>query len=410
MKITGRHLLVLVSMCGLLATGVGLVTNVGGLFFKPIADELGVGVGETSLMLTICNISFAVGGLLSPRLAERLNPRLLIIICTAVLAGCTAALTICPSIVAMYALCVGRGFAAGIVGFVFATTVLNGWFVESIGLATSIAMGCSGIAGAAFTPILSGIIEGSGWRMGFMVVALATVVLNLPAICCVPAVNARDAGILPFGAKEEDLASAAPDTSDAAPAQDAPPISAVLFVAVLAYAVLGSAATALPQHFKVMAELYGQAAVGATMVSVCLVANTAGKIALGALIDRIGTKISLLIYTALVCAAAAALLFVHTPVALVVAAAGYGLVYAIATVGISMITRDAFGLANYSKTYPVMSLGGNIANATFTTVVGFMYDFSGGYTSTLIMLIALLVITALCVIFVYAKRPKELAA
>ncbi len=40
MKIGGRHLLTLVSMCGLLATGVGLVTNVAGLFFTPKAEEL----------------------------------------------------------------------------------------------------------------------------------------------------------------------------------------------------------------------------------------------------------------------------------------------------------------------------------------------------------------------------------
>lgn len=414
MKISGRHLLVLVSMCGLLATGVGLVTNVGGLFFTPIADELGVMRGEASLMLTICNISFAVGGLLSPTLASKLSPRILITACTAILAGCTAALMLCSAIVPMYALCVGRGFAAGVIGFVFATTVINGWFVESVALATSIAMGCSGIAGAVFTPIISGIIDGAGWRMGFLAIAVITAALNLPAIFCVPAVDAWDAGIAPFGAKERGGSDAqAASGAATAPAPEAPkatPIAALIFVAVLAYSVLASAATALPQHFKGMAELYGQVAAGATMVSACMVTNTVGKIVLGALIDRIGTRISVLIYTAIVCAATVSLLLVHEPFMLVVAATAYGLVYALGTVAISMITRDSFGLANYSKTYPVMSLGGNIANAVFTSVIGFMYDFSGGYDSTLIMFIVMLAVVAALVVLVYAHQPKAAPA
>ena len=66
MKIAGRHLLVLVSMCGLLATTVGLVTNVAGLFFTPVAEELGILKGEVSLMLTICTSSLACGWKVSP--------------------------------------------------------------------------------------------------------------------------------------------------------------------------------------------------------------------------------------------------------------------------------------------------------------------------------------------------------
>lgn len=42
MKTSGRYLLVLIGMCGLLASGVGLVTNVSGLFFTPIMEEFGV--------------------------------------------------------------------------------------------------------------------------------------------------------------------------------------------------------------------------------------------------------------------------------------------------------------------------------------------------------------------------------
>ena len=104
MKITGRHLLVLIAMCGLLASGVGLVTNVAGLFLTPVATEFGIQRGAASLMMTICNISFAIGGLFAPRFMREKSFKLVLIACTALLAGGTAVLALCPSIMPMYAL------------------------------------------------------------------------------------------------------------------------------------------------------------------------------------------------------------------------------------------------------------------------------------------------------------------
>lgn len=403
MKITGKYLLVLIAMCGILASSVGLVTNVSGLFFTPVAEEFGILKGAASLMLTICNISFAVGGLLVPRLLSEKSLKPLLLVATVVLAGSTAALALCPGIVPMYALCVLRGLAAGSIGFVFATTVLNKWFVANIGLATSIAMGCSGIAGAVFSPVVGSVISSAGWRTGFVVLGVLTVVLNLPALLLLPSVDPAAKGMRALGAADEPTGDAHVTTSveEAKPTKIVP----VVFVAVLVYALMASALTALPQHFPGIAESYALgAAVGASMLSVCMVANTVGKIVLGVLIDRIGTRVSMLLYAALIVVALLVMLFLRVPQAMLVAAVLFGTCYALGAVGNTMITRDAFGLANYGKTYPVVSLVGNIANAVFSSVVGFMYDFSGGYTSTLVLFAGGAVVMALSIVFVYARR------
>ncbi len=408
MKITGKHLLVLISMCGLIASGIGLVTNVSGLFFTPISEEFGILKGQASLMLTICNIALAVGGMIVPRLLGEKSLKPLLIGSTAVLAASTAALAVCPSITPMYVLCVLRGLAAGFCTFVFVTTVLNKWFVSGIGLATSIAMGFSGIAGAAFSPVVNGIIASAGWRFGFVVLGVLTVALNLPAILFLPSLDPTTSGLKALGADE---APAAAQSDVPAEQAVAAPINMAVFGAVVGFALFGSAVTALPQHFPGIAESYAlDAAVGASMLSVCMIANTGGKIALGALIDRIGTKISVLLYAALVGAGLAIILLFHTQQMLIVGAVLVGLVYALGTVAISMLTRDAFGLANYGKTYPTMSLAGNIANAVFSSVVGFMYDFTGGYALTLVVFIALMVVMGAIVVYVYAQKPAEATA
>lgn len=253
MKISGKHLEVLASMCGVLAATVGLVTNVSGLFFSPIAEEFGILKGSASLMLTICNISFAVGGLLAPRLMTERLLKPTLIGATATLAASTVALSLCPGIVPMYALSVVRGFSAGCIGFVFATSVLNKWFIANIGLATSISMGCSGIAGAVFSPVVGGIINAMGWRVGFVAIAVLTVLLNLPAILFLPCLDPATKGFRALGAGEDGAGEKAGANAND---QEAAPIRPVIFMAVIAYALLGSALTALPQHFPGMAESY----------------------------------------------------------------------------------------------------------------------------------------------------------
>ncbi len=406
MKITGRHLVVLVAMCGLIASGIGLVTNVSGLFFTPICEEFGILKGQASLMLTICNVALALGGMLVPRLVTDKTLKPVLVGATAALAASTAALSVCNSIMPMYVLCVLRGLSAGLVTFVFVTTVLNKWFVSGIGLATSIAMGCSGIAGAAFSPIVNGIIASMGWRTGFVILGVLTVILHLPAIFLLPALDPTTVGLKALGADEAPAASTKAD----AVAEAAAPINMMVFGAVIGFALFGSAVTALPQHFPGLAESYGlDAAIGASMLSVCMIANTAGKIALGALIDRIGTKISVLLYAALVAAGLALLIVTRSSQLLIVGAVLTGMCYALGTVAISMLTRDAFGLANYGKTYPTMSLSGNIANAAFSSIIGFMYDFSGSYFLPLAMLLVMLAAMVGIVLYVYNQKAPQAA-
>ena len=52
-QLKGKYLMVLIAVCGIAAASMGMLTNVSGLFFTPISEELGVGRGSVSLTLTI---------------------------------------------------------------------------------------------------------------------------------------------------------------------------------------------------------------------------------------------------------------------------------------------------------------------------------------------------------------------
>ena len=284
MKISGKYLWVVVAMCGLSMATVGLLTNVAGLFFTPMAEEFGVMRGSVSLTLTIANTCVAVGGLATRRLTKMMPLRMVLLVATAIMAGSTFLMSLVPSMWLEYVLSATRGLAGGAIGFVLITYVLNKWFVAQLGLVTSIAMGFSGLAGAAFTPILQPVIDGMGWRAGMALIAAMQVALCLPAILLVPATDPTDAGLRPFGlADNKQTVSAHHDKSK--PIK----IDGMVYAGVVCYAVFAAAATAMPQHFPGYAEEVGlAAATGAAMLSACMVANTAGKIVMGWMTDRIG--------------------------------------------------------------------------------------------------------------------------
>ena len=279
--------------------------------------------------------------------------------------------------------------------------IINNWFVAKVGLATSIAMSCSGVAGALFSPVISSVIESSGWRTGYLAVAVMMVILNLPAILFVPCLDPKTKGMTALGYVESTEEKAAGDTRTS----NVTKISMALFAMVLLYSFLGCGSTALPQHFPGIAGSYGMAAsVGALMLSVCMAANSIGKIVLGAMADKLGSRPSLIIYCALTIAAVVLLWLVHIPVSMYAGAVLYGLTYSLGTVGVVMITKDMFGLENYGRTYPTISLAGTIANALFSSLIGFLFDFSGNYTGTLLLMLGMLAVCTAVVVIAYQKK------
>lgn len=397
-KIKGRYLLVLVAMCGLTASALGMLTNISGLFFTPIAQELGLGRGSVSVTLTISNLVFALGGICSARLAGPKSFKPMLIVGTALFALGTAGLAAASGLPMLYALNALRGLAAGLVGNVLVTTVINNWFFTGAGLATSIAMGCSGIAGALLSPVVSAVIGAAGWRTGYLFAAGVIALFNLPAILLPIRFRPEDCGMEPLGGKVE-MGPARPSSGGK--------VSLPLLGLALAYAVMASYAPALAQHFPGISESCGLgAALGSAMLSVCMVANTAGKIVFGLLADRLGAKLSILLYSGLIAVGALLMLLVHAPGMMLATAALFGLGYALPTVGCVMVTKELFGLERYSQIYPKVNLGTTIANALATSLAGFMYDASGTYTAPLALVIVMMLAAMAVVAAAYGRKAR----
>lgn len=391
-ELKGIRLGILAAMCGLIASGVGIMTNIAGLFFEPMAETLGTGRGAVSVSLTICNLVFALGGMMTVKIVTpaRFKPALLA--GTVLEAGATALLSGIQGVTGLYVLNAVRGFAAGVLGYVLVTGIINRWFTRNTALITSIVLGCSGLTGAVLSPLVSAFLQHAGWRSGYLLCAGLIAVLNLPAL------------FLPFGLCPDPYMREEPKTSGMP--EDGAKANRSLLAAAMLVSVCSSAVAAMPQHFPGLSSSYLLPATnGSIMLSVCMLSNTGGKLLFGMIADRISSKAALRLFSALTLCALL-MLFMPRPAILTAASLLTGFTYAIATVGIVVLTKDLFGLERYDAIYPGLSFAGSISYAVFSSLIGFMYDGSSSYASSLTLLAAVNALMLAAVLYAYRKPVR----
>lgn len=383
-----RHLFVLVVCCCIVAASIGMLTNSAGVFFTPIAEDLGVGKGAVSMSLTLANIAYAFGGLMTVKVIHENNFKKMVFLFGTVYAISTALLSIAQSVFLLYVFSLIRGASTGVAGMVLVTILINNHYKEGVGFATSIALGFSGIAGALLSLVFSWMIGIAGWRLTYVVEGILAFLLYLPCIVGPVSLNNR--------IKEDAVESKDTTTSTTGV------VPLPIFILVCAYTFLIASVTALPQHFPSLAST---AAVGSLMVSVTMVMNTAGKIILGAISDKIGAEKALEGYGVLVVIGLVILVVCKShPIFSIVGAVLVGLVYAMSAVGAVLLSQNLFR-ESYNAYYPKVSLVGTISNALFTTAVGFVYDIANSYDPAL-WLAALFAIIAIGTL-VYANKIKS---
>ena len=400
-SIRGRYLLAAVCACCLMGASLGLLVNVIGVFFTPMAEDLGVGRGSVALSLTIATLVYAFGGLVAPRFVRVSTYKKWLVFCTATIGITTVLISFCRNLILIYLLYGIRGFAAGFTGPVLMSVLVNNWFYERSGLINSIAMGFSGLVGAIFSPILTSIITASDWRIATLANAAFLVLMYLPAIILPVGYIPETQGLQPYGAE-----NAAGDTS---PDHKPLPILPVLIVLLTAYACIGPFVTAYPPHFPGIGDNYGfPAAVGATMLSICMFTNSGGKILFGFISEKMGSFRSILLYAILGLIGLLLLLLFHTQYTLYIGAALIGAVYCLGSTSIVLATRDLVGLNNYNNVYPKVYTGAIITNALSGSIVGFMYDGTGNYRLALSIASVLMMIMVMVLILAYHIRKTRL--
>lgn len=391
-----KHWIVLLSCCGLAGASIGVSINTSGVFYEPVSQSLNILRGDFAMHMTIFSIVTALTALFVPQIIKKINYKLLLFIGITVGTLSTVAMSLGKNVGMFYILGAIRGVSTGLFSAVTLTIVINNWFSEKHGLATSIVFGTSGLVGTLLSPVLTHFISVFGWQISYVIEAVILCLLCLPALLYPYHLDPRNDGLLPYGYIEEKEQTKTESSEFN--------YYKVAFISFFVYAVLTSFITGVTQHLPGFAQSIGMSAsTGALLLSSAMAGNIISKIIIGILSDRIGAlKASV---TMMSINAIAVLLLVTTQSSsiMILAAFLFGACYSIGAVGLPLLTKYFFGISHYEQTFPKISFASNMGAAIALSLVGYVYDFFGSYYYAFFLVLSIIII-GLILLFITNKK------
>ncbi|MDD8049339.1 MAG: MFS transporter [Thomasclavelia sp.] len=399
-KNSNKHWLVLICCCGLAAASIGISINSSGIFYTPVSDDLHILRGSFSMHMTVFSLTTAFASLLIPKLMEKFNYKLILIVSVIVATISTAAMSLGTTALYFDILGFIRGFSTCMFSLVPITMIINNWFIKKHGLATSIALGFSGLAGSICSPIMSNIITDLGWQTGYIIKALIILGLCLPAIIYPFHLNPRDDNLLPYGYEKNDISETNVNTLN-----NTTSIISLSFICFFIFALMISCITSITQHLPGYADSIGySASIGATLLSAGMIGNIVSKIIIGMLSDHLGVIKATIIMMLANCLGVVLLLISGSSIVLILGAFLFGSCYCLGAVGVPLLTKYFFGDENYPKYFPKFALGSNLGAAISFSAVGFIYDITKSYSFSLIFALIMLGICGLLLLICYKQK------
>ncbi len=163
-----------------MATCYTVFVNCIPLFQTHIVEDLGLTVGQFNTGVSITTVVAVFASLVIGKLTDKCSARVLgavtVLTGSVVLVG----LSQITAVWQLYALCVVAGMVVVAGTRLLVSVIISNWFTLKRGLAVSIALSGSGIGGVILSPATSAMIEASGWRAAFLLLAVVCLVAALP--------------------------------------------------------------------------------------------------------------------------------------------------------------------------------------------------------------------------------------
>lgn len=184
----------------IMATCYTVFVNCIPLFQTHIVEDLGLTVGQFNTGVSITTVVAVFASLVIGKLTDKCSARVLgavtVLTSSVVLVG----LSQITAVWQLYALCVVAGMVVVAGTRLLVSVIISNWFTLKRGLAVSIALSGSGIGGVILSPATSAMIEASGWRAAFLLLAVVCLVAALPLAVAAFRTRPSEKGLEPYGA------------------------------------------------------------------------------------------------------------------------------------------------------------------------------------------------------------------
>ena len=374
------HWAIVIACFILMASSVGITQNCFNLFSIEIMNELKFTASQVQVMNTIATLMTMVSALVVGTVFNKFSMRLAMPVYAICLTGGFFLYSTVNSLAQLYILSALVGFGRGGVAVVPCGLLMNNWFKEKRGFATGIALAGSTAGGFVFVRIANAIIASMDWRRAYMVLGVMAAVLIIPTVIFVIREKPEDKGLRPYGATDEDTASAVKAEFTG--------ISRKKFLKTSAFWMLGITfflISAINMGLQNNVSIYltmqkGQTReLAADVASILLLSQVVGKILLGSIYDKKGVKFGSAYGCAVFLLSIVTIMLAGNKAFAIIFGVIVGLALSMTTCTPPLLTSLAVGRREYSSIYGLLNAFATAGVALGPVIAGFIYDHTESY-------------------------------
>lgn len=346
-----------------------------GLFLPSFEAELG---WSRTFLSTCTALAFFVMGVLAMpggRLSDALGPRI-VLACTGTLYGIGFVLmsqvTAQLQLLVIFGTLIGLGLSSHDV--VTLSTIAR-WFPRRRGIMSGVVKVGTAVGQIALPPVAALLIVAYGWRTAFLILGITTSVLLLIAALTMQRPPAPAAGTsrIITGASFAEARRG--------------PGARVFWTLCATQFLFFPALMSVPLHLAVHGMDLGMTqTLAATMLSVIGAASIAGRLIMGALVDRIGGKMAYTLCLLVLLVSLTALILTTTHGGLFVVVAVYGFGHGALFVVVSPTVAEYFGMRAHGAIFGTVLFFGTLGGSVGPILTGWVFDSFGSYTPAFITL------------------------
>lgn len=388
-----------------LAASLGIVQNCTSLFVPEICKDLNVSRTSTQLLFSFFSIGSVAASVLSPLVYMRHKPARVMKIAVLFLAPLYYLNSLARAMWQFYLIALLVGFTQTYLSVLPITLIISNWFKNNKGKIIGITLTGSTLGGALFNQVAGRSIPAIGYRQTYALLAGIMLICTAPAILLLIKNEPDDETVAMTGQEETTGKKISVRNSYRLADLKKQPMFWAFLIAVTLSSISGiSANTTISPHLVSLGYTTQRAA---AVVSIVMLAMTAGKFILGSIFDALGVKKATVLSQVFLCLTFVGLLLSSISSFLILVVIGVGLGGVLVTVGYPLIVEYSFGNDEYPAIYGLVTAFSQAGNMLASAVTGVIYDIYNSYDYSFILLIVLTVISTAIILLTIRKYQSE---
>ncbi|SDC07379.1 Predicted arabinose efflux permease, MFS family [Pelagirhabdus alkalitolerans] len=378
-------------------------------FVEPVTSYFGFSRTAFTLTFTITSLIQVLSMPIIGRALERFSLKRIFLVSGATSSVGLIGYSFSSSIISFYLFSLLIGILVPAFTALGSVVLINRWFVKKKGTVLGISGSFTGVFGAIFSLIIPNFIEQFGFQAAYLFLGITLITIVSLTVIFLVDNSPESVGLIAYGANDDDQQSKhSIGETPSIRYRDAikSPVFFMLYIGFILITFIGAFQQHLPAFFGETGLPSDQ--VG-TLFSLLMIALIFAKIIAGALNDRLGPLMTIMIHISSAIVAFILLITSTSYLMMILMVILYSFGLSIMNVLLPLLSHEVFGPRDYSQIWSLLATGITVGVGVGTPLWGMIYDLTGAYTIGLygMIFILLTVMTLFNLAYFKSKKLKQ---